>query len=262
MKRTQISKDSLNSVSSPLPSLPLKMSRYGLTLIIGCAFTWACTPSSSTIPADPVQKELTPQSKAESLILKAWKYESEVTGLLRSFSKSHNITLQGLEHRLKTHSSAVRKVRQILAKNPKLKVDDVTISDTLRYTFEVKDDPAGHYVEVITEVLKLLKERGFEPSQVKNYWPKGDNYSGVNMVLKDKTGFEWELQIHTPKSFAEKTRTHSMYERLRDPKTPLADRQQLFDQMASPWDAIPIPKDVLKEKNLHSAEVIKTLSRP
>ena len=210
MKRPQILKDSLHIVSSPLPSLPLKMSRYGLTLIIGCALTWACTPSSSPPPASPIKAEMTPQTKAGNLILKAWKYESDVTGLLRSLSKSHNIILQGLEHRLKTHSSAVRKVQHILEENPKLKINDVKISDALRYTFEIKDDPEGRYIEVITEILKTLKTKGFEPSQVKNYWPKGDNYSGVNMVIKDKSGFEWELQIHTPESFAEKTRTHSM----------------------------------------------------
>jgi hypothetical protein len=215
------------------------------------------------------QNQLTTQStildvetRADQLIITAWGHESTVTKLLQDLSQKFHAQLRGLEHRLKTRSSTIRKLKKVAKEDPKLKIAELMISDVLRYTFEIKDDPVGHYVQSTRELLNVLAKEGYQAKKIKNYWPKGDNYSGVNMVLIDAKGFEWELQIHTPASLAESKRSHTMYEKLRSNKTPLEERQALFEKMSAPWNEITIPKDVLVPKSLHEIEVIKSMNKP
>ena len=226
-------------------------------LLIWGLLNIACQPQSSA-PSTVLDID----TRADQLIIKAWEHESTVTKLLQDLSQKFHAQLRGLEHRLKTRSSTIRKLKKVSKENPKTKTAQLMISDVLRYTFEIKDEPAGHYVKSIKELLSVLAQKGYQAKKIKNYWPKGDNYSGVNMILMDANGFEWELQIHTPASLAESKRSHTMYEKLRSSKTPLVERQALFEKMSAPWNEIAVPKDVLIPKSLHEIEIIKSMSKP
>ena len=177
-------------------------------------------------------------------------------------AKSHQGQLRGLEHRLKTKSSTLRKLKKIHKDAPQLPLDQIKLSDSLRYTLEVNDQPEGHYVDTVKTALKSLEAKGYKVIKVKNYWPKGDNYSGVNTVLSTADGFQWELQFHKPASYKEAKDSHGKYEKLRANSTPLAERQKLFGEMAQPWESIQVPKDILVPNNLHALEEIKKWEAP
>lgn len=229
-----------------------------MTLSIMGMMMFACQSKSASTHIQTVTAEV----RADQLIIKAWEHESTVTKVLKELSKKYNAHLKGLEHRLKTRSSTIRKLKKEAKKKSIKDFSTLMISDVLRYTFEIKDEPAGQYVQSIKSLLSILATKGFQAKKIKNYWPKGDNYSGVNMILVDQKGFEWELQVHTPESFAESKRSHNDYEKLRSDKTSLQDRQALFDKMAQPWETIAIPQDVLTPKSLHEIEEIKSMSKP
>src|SRR5690606_2590316 len=97
---------------------------------------------------------------------------------------------------------------------------------------------------------------GHEVLEVKNYWPRGDNYSGVNSVLRAPTGLPWELQFHTPASAREQRRGHPLYEELRLPETPVARKRELFRALAAPWEEIDIPEGVLEAGSLHPKDAV------
>ena len=235
---------------------------YSYVVCISASFmmVFGCNSPDTSTPAP--SHSLTPKVRAQQLMMEAWSEESKVTPLLKSLESQYSIILRGLVHRLKTHDSTVRKVKKILKDNPQLKTHQVRISDTLRYTFEVKDDPKGNYVKVISNVLKRLEHEGHKVIQVKNYWPKGDNYSGVNTILENSSKLQWELQFHTSESFAEQKKSHKLYQQLRSLDTPLAKKQELFKTMSAPWETISIPQGVLEERNLHLKEIIRHYSAP
>lgn len=188
--------------------------------------------------------------------------EPSVTPMVRQLARAIGGEPAGLEHRLKSLSSLQRKIGDRLAKDAKLALKDVVIGDALRYTIRIDDQPSGRYTESVQKTLQQLQERGHAVVQVKNYWPRGDNYSGVNTILLSPTGLRWELQFHTSQSLATRNRDHPKYRELRALDTPLARRQTLFDEMSAPWDKIPIPARVLDDKSLHEREEIIERSRP
>ena len=211
---------------------------------------------------DSASDEAEIKTLASALNLQAYSEEEKVTRRLQDLAKIHQAKLQGLEHRLKTKSSTLRKLKKMHFDAPELPLKKLKLSDALRYTIEVSDQPEGHYVKTVQTVLKDLETQGYKILKVKNYWPKGDNYSGVNTVLANAEGFEWELQFHTPSSYQESKQSHGQYEKLRAIGTPLEERQRLFKSMSQPWETVGIPKGVLEPENLHEIEVIKKWDAP
>lgn len=233
-----------------------------LVLTIGCQKE--PTPMETHVPKEeqpPSTQELIKQMSS-ALNMKAYTVEEKLTRLLQELATKHQGQLKGLEHRLKTKSSTLRKLKKIHKDAPQLPLDQIKLSDALRYTLEVSDQPEGHYVETIKNSLKGLEEKGYKVIKVKNYWPKGDNYSGVNTVLSTADGFQWELQFHTPASYEEAKKSHGKYEKLRSNSTPLVERQKLFGEMAQPWESVAVPKDILVPNNLHALEDIKKWEAP
>ncbi len=246
----------------------LKLNKLFLILAMSIGLNVACqkdeaTPQTAVIDQSQQNKdEAHIKALASALNLKAYSEEEKVTHRLQNLATTHQAKLQGLEHRLKTKSSTLRKLSKLHHDAPQLPLEKLKISDALRYTMEVADQPEGHYVATVTAVLKDLESQGYKVIKVKNYWPKGDNYSGVNTVLASSDGFEWELQFHTPASYQEAKKSHIQYEKLRALTTPLAERQKLFEAMAQPWEEIAVPKDVLVPHNLHQVEAIKKWDAP
>lgn len=223
-----------------------------------------CQSSSSDQATPNAQRSTSELLKATAtrLNITARDLEPTVTAQLQKLATANKGQLRGLKHRLKTMSSAMRKLTAEHKSQPERPIGEITISDMLRYTMEVDDDPAGHYVEAVKNTLNALEAAGFTVVKVKNYWPRGDNYSGVNCSLKTKEGFAWELQFHTPASYKEKSKSHSTYAQLRNKSNTLKVRKAAFEKLTAPWEQIAVPQGVLEPQNLHQLEQIKSWSAP
>ena len=79
------------------------------------------------------------------------------------------------------------------------------VSDTIRYTFQYRDD---RYTFRRLADIGRLKERGFELQKLTNSW-SGDQYKGLNSQWTEPgTGQRFEVQFHTRISFEAKQLTH------------------------------------------------------
>jgi hypothetical protein len=215
------------------------------------ARTAEVTPAGRDAPGNAEVERL-----ADRLMARARQHEPRVSALLGRVASQVGGRMAGFEHRLKTRASLVRKIHQILHDNPGWTASDVRINDALRYTIEVGDAPPGHHADSIRVTFAALEAAGHRVVRVKNYWPRGDNYSGVNSVLAAPDGLEWELQFHTPESFRIKTRDTYLYDELREVSTAPGRKRQLYFELAAPWDSVPIPAHMLDPKALHRNEEI------
>jgi hypothetical protein len=229
----------------------------------------ACSGPAKPVANEPVQPavaEVDPSSTdqaiaalADELELAAREEEPSVTPVLQQLARDAGGELVGLEHRLKKRPSMLRKIRLQAGKHA---VKDIVISDALRYTMRIEDDPEGSHVKTIVKVIAALEAAGHRIVKLKNYWPKGDNYSGVNSVLKSPSGLQWELQFHTADSLRIQKETRDSYEELREATTPVERKRELFDAMSLSWDVVHVPVDVLKPQSLHETEQIIQRPRP
>ena len=233
----------------------------------------ACGGSPSAQPQPEVIDEQRPEpaprteeerleAHARALLERARELQPSVTALLVRFAHEADGEMVGLEHRIKTLESTLRKMRLFMSQDPSLTPETVVIEDALRYTMRVDDEPPGNYVQTIARTLDALEAEGHRVEVVKNYWPDGDNYSGVNAVLESPDGLPWELQFHTSESYEAQDETRVWYEELRLETTPLDRKRELFDLMTEAWNEVAIPADVLVPHNLHETEEIRDRPRP
>lgn len=172
--------------------------------------------------------------KAEQLLSDARRVEEVVTSDISNIASSKGGIMEGLEFRLKTKSSLVRK----------LFVDGVNtpMNDVLRYTTTFE---AESFTDGVFDVMKALQQKGYEIVNVKNTFEGGAVYKGINTNLREPSGQVFELQFHTPKSLdVKQTINHPLYEeyRILDPTTPRA--QELFQEMVQNSSKIPEPGNV------------------
>ena len=193
---------------------------------------------------------------ADELLEQAIDAEIWVTPVLQYFTAIRGGEMLGLEFRLKSRESTMRKISSRWDTQTSASPRSVAIRDTLRFTIRFEDEPPGFHNRSIRELLQILEEIGHEVIAVKNYWPPGDAYSGVNTVLKAPNGLLWELQFHTGASFKVKMDTHEAYEISRHPDTALAVKQKINNEVAAAWDDVPIPAGILEQQSLHSVEAI------
>lgn len=226
--------------------------------LLGCATSTAPTPPLPT----PAQEEAAVRTRVAELMARAAADEPAVTERLKGLAAEAGGEMVKLQYRLKTERSATRKLKLKLHARPGALASEITLQDMLRYTMRVDDDPAGRYVETVARTLAQLESEGHEVLKIKNYWPAGDNYSGVNSVLQAPSGLPWELQFHTTDSLKVQSETRPHYEELRREDTDLARKRVLFDEMTARWGKVRIPTDVLEAQNLHAREIIKRRPRP
>lgn len=210
----------------------------------------------------PPPTRTTEEVVAARWIARARAAEPATTQLLLDVARETGGELVGLEHRIKTPASILSKIERVREKTPDTAPEDAVVYDALRYTLVVPDEPPGHHDRAVRHALEVLEATGHVVEKVKNYWPRGDSYSGTNCVLVSRDGLPWELQIHTPASYATKTRTHEDYERMREDETPVAERRRLFEAMKILWDAVPIPVGILVSGSLHAEEQLVLLPAP
>lgn len=218
-------------------------------------------PTDAVTAAPEVQ--LTPvQRVGLDWIRRARAAEPVVTGKLQEIAQAQGGELAGLEHKIKSLSSTVSKVERLRDEEPDTPLDAIEVYDVLRYTLLVPDSPPGHHDAAIRGALHALEDDGYEVRRVKNYWKRGDSYSGTNCTLATPDGLLWELQIHTPASYETKSATHDDYELMRNSSTPIAERRRLFEKMKKVWERIPIPEGILVPGSLHANEEIRLLPAP
>jgi hypothetical protein len=187
--------------------------------------------------------------------------EPSMTALVVAGADALDLELYGLEHRLKTRPSLERKIQTAMSTEG-LSAEDVVISDTLRYTVLLHDEPPGSYDATVAGLLSRAEVAGFEVVEVKNYWPEGDTYSGVNAVLVTCDGLLWEVQFHTVGSLAARLEGHELYEIFRLPTTRLAEKRRIFDVLRARWQWVQVPDGVLVPGSLHETESVILRERP
>jgi len=238
-----------------------------LVVVAGCASSGAgpsdeprAAPPTSASGVSGQQRHLA--AYVDELLEKAAEAELWITPTLQFLTRRRGGHLEGLEYRLKTRKSLARKVSTLAAENPNLPLEEIPIDDAVRYTVVIEDEPPGHHDDSIREILEIMDGIGHEVTWVKNYWPRGDDYSGVNTVLTAPNGTVWELQFHTPASLRTKDETHVYYEEYRLLATPIDRKHELFQTMADLWEDVPIPVGILQPGSLHPAEEIRQHSPP
>ena len=244
--------------------------RRVVSLILAAAMLWVgCVASSG--PAyrvdgwpgglsvdDPVSEEIQREilSHAAEIMTDAVEAERWITPSLRYLTEVRGGRLEGLENRLKKRDSLVRKIYTRWSEDRSVEPSDIAIDDAVRYLLVIDDTPPGHTDRSIREILTIMGGIGHSIVQIKNYWPRGDDYSGINSVLVAPNGTTWELQFHTEQSLGAKNRVHPLYEVYRLPETPIVTKRELYEEMAEIWEEIPIPEGILEPGSLHPKEEI------
>ncbi len=201
-------------------------------------------------------------ARIDDLLTRAKTEEPAVTARLKGLASENNAAMIKLEYRLKTRKSMTRKLNKMATSQPELQPSELEPSDALRYTMEVADSPPGQYLKVVQSVMATLEADGHRALRIKNYWPRGDSYSGLNCVLMTTAGTHWELQFHTPQSLQVQASTRAQYEELRLLATPLATKQRIFDAMTAAWGTVPIPVGLLTDTPIHRVAKKRILDRP
>jgi hypothetical protein len=134
--------------------------------------------------------------------------------------------LVGVEHMLKGVDRLKEKIADALRARPGLTVTQALsiVPDPVRFSFEYSPD---RYADGVLADVEHLKGIGFEELKLKNLW-SDEQYKGINSQWRrPDTGLRIEVQFHTPASLEAKELTHKAYERIRNPGTSPAERDEL-----------------------------------
>lgn len=150
--------------------------------------------------------------------------------------------LRGLDFRLKRPESLRRKMESLTkatGKSPTAVA--LGINDAVRYTAEFRPD---EYAQKVRTSLVDLGRRGYKIERVKNYWEKGDDYDGINAVLRSPSGMKFEVQFHTAETSKVKDAAHKIYEKFRV-ATDSKEAKRLVVKMRSMWSRVGRPAGVM-----------------
>ncbi|MEK5480319.1 minor capsid protein [Paenibacillus sp. FSL R5-0407] len=172
--------------------------------------------------------------------------EPQITTDLQEISNRTGAELVGLEYRLKTKESYLRKVNSDSKNSLDAKVIGETISgtnDVIRYTYQASGDKL---VESYFSVLSEMEAKGYSTFKLKNTWrDKRNPYRGINAIFTSSSGQRFEVQFHTPESFDLKNgQLHKLYEEFRLDSTPPERRGELTREMFALSASLEVPKDI------------------
>ncbi|AXY24774.1 hypothetical protein CL176_01385 [Suicoccus acidiformans] len=116
------------------------------------------------------------------------------------------------------------------------------------YAFHFTTNHPENLVKHTEGIIDKLSKKGYTLSRVRNTWLDDSNpYKGINTNLITPIGYEFELQFHTPESFAVKNGAmHELYEKQRE-LNPIKDAdkiQQIDKEMFELSRSLKRPKDV------------------
>lgn len=142
--------------------------------------------------------------------------EPAITADLKKISNDSGIPMMGLEYRLKSKESFLRKVgtKSEQSLDPQRIKDTInSTDDVIRYTYQ---DNALSLTGSYKSVTEALEQKGYKVVEVKNHWlNKGNPYNGINCTFRapESQKFQkFEVQFHTPESYSVKDRMHKDYE--------------------------------------------------
>ena len=150
--------------------------------------------------------------------------------------------LAGWDHRLKAPDRLKDKVAADIALKSRSVMEGLAgVKDAVRYTFCYDTD---RYTGGVRTDVERLKAHGFEEVELRNSWA-GDHYKGINSRWREPgSGQLFEVQFHTHTSFECKQLTHGAYERLRNPRTTDAERDELDATQRDLCRRVPPPPGV------------------
>ena len=143
--------------------------------------------------------------------------EPAITLDLQDIAKATDTELVGLDYRLKSKESYLRKVNfdSNFSKDYNV-IDDIinNTNDVIRYTYQQSYDKLA---DSYYQINKELSEKGYRQIKFKNTWlVKSNPYKGINCVYLSPNGQKFEIQFHTPESFELKNgEMHILYEKWR-----------------------------------------------
>lgn len=197
----------------------------------------------------------------ESLMEAAIEQEPAVTALLKGIEEEFQGKLSGLDYKCKSRESMLRKIRKsvdrkrvaLLNEGKEEEAVDIPktvweTTDALRYTVLLATE---RYTAAVKAAMARFAEKGMEANELKNFWPGGDNYQGINDVFqiavsKSPSGkMLFEIQFHTPESFESKMNSHKFYETFRSSNDPMLKLTN-WKALCAAAKKVPLPDGVLQ----------------
>ncbi len=166
----------------------------------------------SQSPAERL-RDVQPQDialKAQALLRRARQMEPQVTDMLQNIAARHAGQLAGTQHQLKSYSSLQEKLKQRVAlKKQSLEEASASVNDALRYSVVL--EPHG-FTAGLRAVLAALDDQGHARVKLTNQFTAyPPSFKAINVTLRSPEGALWEIQFHTPETFALKERFHDLY---------------------------------------------------
>jgi hypothetical protein len=162
------------------------------------------------------------------LLDRARSAEPDLTAIVREVADRVGGTLVGLDERLKNPDSISDKLTRHLRAHPtdSLATGLAEINDTVRYTIVFPDETYSAGAQAaIDDLAGRLR-----PVRDRRSWDNSAGYLGVNSVwYHEGTGTTFEVQLHTPDSFAAKSVTHGLYKAIRVSNIDLPELQAEHD---------------------------------
>lgn len=183
------------------------------------------------------------RAAAQALLTMAQRNEPDTTTFLEGEAAAHGGELEGLEFKIKSLDSLLRKMQAEAHEfDNDAGMTAANMSDSLRYTMVL--DP-NSYTQAVEDVISDMQGGRYRVT-VKNYWEKGDAYQGINCACITPMGHPFELQFHTPDSLdVKENKVHPIYEQWRVLPDSDPHKAELAYQMRDISDSIPVPSGVL-----------------
>ncbi|WP_236615001.1 XopAD/skwp family type III secretion system effector, partial [Xanthomonas euvesicatoria] len=181
--------------------------------------------------------------KAQALLRRARQMEPQVTDMLQNIAARHGGQLAGTQHQLKSYGSLQDKLKQRMAlKKQPLDEAAASVNDALRYSVVL--EPQG-FTAGLRAVLAALDDQGHARVKLTNQFTEYPPvFKAINVTLRSPEGALWEIQFHTPETFALKERFHDLYKRAHalavggasraEQRTLQAPALEAFKRVASP----------------------------
>ena len=188
--------------------------------------------------------------------------EPHVTAALQQAVEGTGNKLAGLEFRLKSPASLVRKISARLTEadrtqvEPSAETEAGRLSDVLRFTVETPDQDS------ITGALRSTVERlhaaGLKVTEIDNKYASGNSYKAVHLSVRTNEGVLAEVQLHSSAGLLIKEESHMHYELARDVNRSLMERQASSVKSKSLYENLQTPRGLNSIEEVDGVTVRKS----
>lgn len=177
--------------------------------------------------------------------------EPAITERMRDVSGAAGGSLAGLEYRMKSPDSLVRKVHdrttEAAAEDPgagqsSAEEQAAGLKDVVRYTVTTADH--DQLTETAVQTASGLQDRGCRIKEVKNFYRPGSTYKGVHFIVETPEGETTEVQVHSTRSLEIKEESHLHYEIARSADAEPAERMAATRRCQELADSLPDPPGI------------------